>query len=297
MISVGFDQIAYLYNLHRLQSNKLDGYLVISEKEDEIIVQLGQAFDEEKNKQEKMDQLIKLGLKTGIISSNDMSGGAIDYSGAPARLKAGAIPIKVMGPNGSTTWLNTSHINNVMKFYEVIYPNFKFMGAVPQDCFQYSQCNLGKTSFDKLLNEGKTQIGIIFNLDKHNQGGSHWVALWLDLNKGQCYYCDSVGNPPLKDSSEYMDNFCYWYKNKTKKDADKRINTKRYQYDGSECGVYSMNFIIRMLNGEETFDEIINHPLSFKQINACRVVYFDNADIKNKPSAMCDPINLESEKK
>ena len=34
----------------------------------------------------------------------------------------------------------------------------------------------------------KKKIGIVFNLDKHNQPGSHWVALYTDLKANQVYF-------------------------------------------------------------------------------------------------------------
>ena len=59
----------------------------------------------------------------------------------------------------------------------------------------------------------------------------------------------------------------YWEK------LDVRYNDVRHQYKNSECGVYSVNFILRLLKGE-TFDEIINIPTNDDKINECRKVYF-----------------------
>jgi DNA polymerase/3'-5' exonuclease PolX len=44
------------------------------------------------------------------------------------------------------------------------------------------------------------------------------------------------------------------------KDYDVRYNKIQHQFKNSECGVYSMNFIIRLLGGE-TFDEIVNNKI------------------------------------
>ena len=35
------------------------------------------------------------------------------------------------------------------------------------------------------LKEGKTKVGIIFNTDPHTEDGEHWVAMYMDLNKGK----------------------------------------------------------------------------------------------------------------
>jgi hypothetical protein len=46
------------------------------------------------------------------------------------------------------------------------------------------------------MNEGKNKVGIIFNLDEHWKPGSHWVAMYGDLKKGEAYYFDSYGISP-----------------------------------------------------------------------------------------------------
>ena len=54
---------------------------------------------------------------------------------------------------------------------------------------------------------------------------------------------------------------------------DIRYNTNRHQYKNSECGVYSMNFIIRLLRGEG-FAKIEKSKVIDDEMNKCRKVYF-----------------------
>jgi hypothetical protein len=61
------------------------------------------------------------------------------------------------------------------------------------------------------------------------------------------------------------------------KDYDVRYNKIQHQFKNSECGVYSMNFIIRLLGGE-TFDEIVNNITNDDKMNSCRNTYFRNAN-------------------
>ena len=42
---------------------------------------------------------------------------------------------------------------------------------------------------------GKNKIAIVFNLDRHDQPGSHWVSLFIDLECKFIFYFDSAGNP------------------------------------------------------------------------------------------------------
>jgi hypothetical protein len=192
------------------------------------------------------------------------------------------------GPDNSTEWLDTSNIDEVMAQYEEIYPNFKFFGAVPLDCDQLTFCSLFKINFDKQYKDGFRKFGIVFNHDKYGQSGSHWVALYIDIDAGEINYCDSAGAEPIGNIKDVVDEFKKFYKKNYNKDPIYKKNSKSYQKDSSECGVYSMNFIIRRLYGE-SFDDVIKDSMIFKQINSCRNVYFSNQPSKYEPDPRCDP--------
>ena len=55
---------------------------------------------------------------------------------------------------------------------------------------------------------------------------------------------------------------------------DLRHNTTPHQRGNSECGVYSINFILRLLKGKN-FDHITRKRLDDKKVNKCRNVYFE----------------------
>jgi hypothetical protein len=65
--------------------------------------------------------------------------------------------------------------------------------------------------------------------------------------------------------------------NAMEKIFDIRYNTMKHQYGGSECGVYSMNFLIRLIRGD-TFDEIHKSRISDSVIHLCRGKYLDKMD-------------------
>jgi hypothetical protein len=54
---------------------------------------------------------------------------------------------------------------------------------------------------------------------------------------------------------------------------DIKYNKTRHQYKNSECGVYSVNFILRLLKGE-TFDHICNNITTDDAVNECRKKYY-----------------------
>ena len=48
------------------------------------------------------------------------------------------------------------------------------------------------------MDNNKKKIGIVFNLDKHDQEGSHWICMYVDLYTDDIYYFDSYGQKPPK---------------------------------------------------------------------------------------------------
>ena len=96
-------------------------------------------------------------------------------------------------------WINTFNITEVFAQYEIIYPDFKFMGAQPRDFDKVKSTGIRDLDYDKLIRSGIFRLGFIFNLDEHDESGSHWVALFADLLRGQIYFIDSVGEEPAKE--------------------------------------------------------------------------------------------------
>ena len=176
------------------------------------------------------------------------------------------------GPQGKFTWLNTFNINDVMDQYENKYSDFKFMGAVPIDFDELPQLGIKNLNLQKMMDDGKTKLGFVFNLDEHYKSGSHWVGMYSDLQKGDVYFFDSYGISPDKRIRKLMRKIGK-YCQSTSHIVDARHNKIRHQYKNSECGVYSINFIIRMLKGE-TFDDITNNITTDSDVNRCRDVYF-----------------------
>lgn len=195
---------------------------------------------------------------------------------------------KVEGPRKATEWLGTEHIENVMKKYEKIYLDFHFVGAVPLDCDKLPFCELSDIKYDKLSREGINKIGVVFNHDVYGDPGSHWVAMYIDLEEGEIDFCDSTGKGPIDHINDVIKNFQTYYKQKNGKNPIYKENKNKYQRDKSECGVYSCNFLIRRLAGE-SFEEVTTNFLDFKDINSCRNAYFSNRPSKYEPHELCDP--------
>ena len=177
-------------------------------------------------------------------------------------------------------WLSSVEIINVMKQYERKYPSFLFMGPVPVDCPSSITCSLSGLDVGILINRlGKTKLGVVYNLDKHDEPGSHWVASYFDFKKGIILYFDSVGIPPPKMILNFLkkikDSCQEYYKNTFDVDKDVTIytNTTRFQFGDSECGIFSMHFIISNLKGTN-MHYLNKSDINDEVMNQLRKIYY-----------------------
>ena len=212
-------------------------------------------------------------------------------SDARKTIKLHKLTFKPSGPRDSDEWLNTYNINDIFAQYEQVYPDFKFMGAHPRDFDDIPSAKIRNINYEKLFESGIRRLGFVFNLDRSNQSGSHWVSMYADLAKGQIYFMDSVGERPAKEFRDLMEriksfyetnerkkfcdsnpstNVCQVFKDKS---VDMRYNKTQHQFEDTECGVYSISFILRLLDGE-TFDDITNTVTLDREMRKCRRLYF-----------------------
>jgi hypothetical protein len=184
------------------------------------------------------------------------------------------------------TWLSSNEINQVMKQYENKYKCFEFIGPSPIDYDTYDDDNnciwpeLCHFNINDKLKKRKFKIGIIFNLDKHDQPGSHWVSLFIHLKNKKIYYFDSVKSntttntvPPeilrfvkkIQDQGNNMNvNYDFEYNNKI-----------AHQTKNTECGMYSLYFIINMLKDLKTWDNFMKLRIKDDDVHKFRKIYFN----------------------
>ena len=176
-------------------------------------------------------------------------------------------------------WLNTVDIRDVMNQYEIKYPDFEFVGPVPMDFdtkLGFGQCvvdELCKVKLNNLIAKGDTKLGVIFNLDKHTQSGSHWVAMYCDVKGGYIGYWDSYGMKPSPEVVVLMDRLKQQGKD-LGHNLEIKINKNRHQYKNSECGVYCIYFITSLLDGK-TFEDVVNNIISDDNMNAKRKEFYN----------------------
>lgn len=178
-----------------------------------------------------------------------------------------------------TEWLDSVNILSVIKQYESKYPCFEFIGPSPIDYdthYSDGECvweELCELQLSDLIKKNKNKLGIIFNLDPHYKSGSHWVSLFVNIKKQEIYYFDSNGIKPPKQIYKLMNTI-------TEQGAElgldfkKLINLKSHQYSNTECGMYSLYFIIQMLMGKN-FNTFIQKRIPDSKMIEFRKIYFN----------------------
>lgn len=193
-------------------------------------------------------------------------------------------------------WLSSVDIEDVMRQYEVAEPSFKFLGVVPidfsspspdssiervgsgpapsgdtaaqQKCLAEEYCNVNLKAERA---RGIRTIGCVFNLDPSTKGGSHWVAAAIILKPaggGAILYFDSYGEQPPAQVAHFMRAL------KLQDPAlELKYNGRRFQYGGSECGMYSMYFVICMIN-RVPFAKFVRHTVADKYMLELRKILF-----------------------
>jgi len=180
-------------------------------------------------------------------------------------------------------WLSSVDIMDVMKQYEKAYKCFDFIGPSPIDFDTrklYGECvwdELCNFSIKDQLRSGKTKIGIIFNTDPHNKPGEHWISMFINIKKKKIFFFDSAGDGPPKEVMVLVNRIIDEGKNMIPKmnfvfDSNQGVE---HQYGNTECGVYSIFFIVHMLEDKLTEHYLKTHILRDKYMQKFRHIYFN----------------------
>ena len=158
-------------------------------------------------------------------------------------------------------WLSNFDLENVLKQYELAYPEFHLLGPTVLDydfveadgaCVEEEMCHFSLKDLldppDKSTTK-KTMLSIIFNLSKHDEPGTHWTTMFVDCNNKFIYYYDSALNPVPAQITKFRKEIMR---------QGKRLgihfkyhqNNHQHQKSNTECGMYSLFFTIVMLTGK-----------------------------------------------
>jgi hypothetical protein len=180
-------------------------------------------------------------------------------------------------------WLSSVDILEVMKQYEEKYKCFDFIGPSPIDFDThklYGECvweELCHFNLEQEIKNGRFKIGVIFNLDPHYKGGSHWVSMFINIKKGEIFFFDSAGDKAPKQVMKLVNRII-------KQGAQLKVPIKfkfdenhpiEHQYGDTECGIYSLYFIAHMLEDRHDSKYFKTHILDDKYMQQFRKVYFN----------------------
>ena len=175
-------------------------------------------------------------------------------------------------------WLGTDDIENCLEQHQKNDKSFYFYGAEPIDFADCSVSKLCSFNMKDHLDKGQNKIGTVFNTDPHNKSGQHWMSLYMDLSGVNLdgipaiYFFDSYGRKPGKEVSKLIE--------KVKKQGNDCHNPVKYFYNDrgyqtrdAQCGMYSIDFIKKMMGGIK-FNDYLNSGLSDRKMIEVRDEYF-----------------------
>jgi hypothetical protein len=191
-------------------------------------------------------------------------------------------------------WLSNFDIAAVLKQYEQSHHHFKLLGPSPIDYDAKDETNNGRCVWEDLCSisiadlhkKGKTNLGIVFNLDTHTEPGSHWTSMFVDMKNAYIYYYDSALYPVPKEVTRLKNEIIEQGKLMNPPILFKfKRNTHTHQKSSSECGMYSLFFIITFLTGETEFmknmtieqklDLFCKNRIPDKYVEKYRTIYFN----------------------
>ena len=178
-------------------------------------------------------------------------------------------------------WVSSVDIMKVMKQYEKAYKCFDFIGPSPIDFdtkMLYGECvweELCNFSLSEQIKKGKTKIGIIFNTDPHDKPGQHWISMFINIKKKKIFFFDSTGDKPSKEIKVLIKRIIKQGKKINMNIKFDQNHPVEHQYGDTECGVYSLFFIVHMIQDKTSAHYLKTHVLPDKYMNKFRKVYFN----------------------
>ena len=130
-----------------------------------------------------------------------------------------------------------------------------------------------------MVKQGKTKIGIIFNTDPHNKPGQHWISMFVNVKKKKIFFFDSTGDKAPNEVKKLIERIkeqglSLTTKINFKVDSNEGIE---HQYGNTECGMYSIFFIVHMLEDKMTEHYLKTHILKDEYMENFRHIYFNDS--------------------
>jgi hypothetical protein len=184
-------------------------------------------------------------------------------------------------------WLTNEDIDEILDDIEAKDPEFKAIPTAPIDfdkrvwgmCVEKELCNFSLKSH---YENGKRRFAAVFNLDKHDQPGSHWVSLFVSiLDKAIVFFDSALGGVPPEIS--VLVKRIQEQAKTISKDLNLQFYTNKveHQKGDTECGMYSIYFVTEMLADFKNLDMFMKGRINDATVFKMRDDYYN------------DPINLD----
>ena len=103
--------------------------------------------------------------------------------------------------------------------------------------------------------------------------------MFINIKKKKIFFFDSTGDKPVKEIMVLVDRI---------KEQGKKMNPKmnfhfdsnesiEHQYGNTECGIYSLYFIVHMLEDKMTEHYLKTHILKDQYMEKFRKIYFNDS--------------------
>ena len=184
-------------------------------------------------------------------------------------------------------WLSSVDITKVMKQYESAYHCFEFLGPSPIDfdkkevdgeCVWQELCSF---QLAEMQRKGKFKIGIIFNTDVNSGPGEHWISLFINLKTKLIFFFDSTGDPMPPEVKRFIRRVVKQGKHLSPPIAFTVDDNEgaEHQHGDTECGVYSLFFIVNMLEDKTTKEYLKTHLIRDEEMQKFRKIYFNDPSL------------------
>jgi len=207
--------------------------------------------------------------------------------------------LKVAGPTDSKL-LSNVHIDNTLQQWSHKYDDFYPFNFNMLDYASYSWRNgtvsstpdsLATVAFSDLYNGdyGKKYrcCACVINSDRYRGSGKHWMALFADARGADRWtveFFNSSGNAPAPEWVNWLVKTKSAMETLTEIPVEiLRVTNIRHQQSKSECGVYSLFYILSRLNNVPP-EYFMKHPISDQLMFELRSHLFDDPSRKSLKS-------------
>lgn len=160
---------------------------------------------------------------------------------------------KPFGPRLTKEWLSNFDIDDVLSQIQKKYADKHFL-HIPFQMrdFEKTNSDLARLDWQAEYNKGFRTFGTVMNTDYSTGKGIHWFAIFGDfLDSSDIFtieYFNSSGELPLPEVTAWMKK-CKHSLNFNKPVQDVIATRIINQQSSSECGLYSLYYIISRLHG------------------------------------------------